>query len=172
MSFDWNLLLKVLQSLLFSIVVVVVPVITRYVVGYIKTKRAEKILGIEDAKGNFLLTKALDILQMAVETVSQTFVDSLKAAGSFEQAKKDEALEKAVDLTTRLMSVEVKNYIKENYNDIGEWIKTQIEAYIRRQKTEKEIASATIASFGVIASAQAISAKSSAPRASRAKKSI
>lgn len=91
----------------------------------------EKIKNDEAVK---TLTTATDIVTSAVRSVFQTYVESLKNAGSFDKDAQEIALSKAKEVAMAQMSEEVKSYITTNYGSLEEWLTVQIEATINMLK--------------------------------------
>lgn len=91
----------------------------------------EKIKNDEAVK---TLTTATDIVTNAVRSVFQTYVESLKNAGSFDKDAQEIALSKAKEVAMAQMSEEVKSYITTNYGSLEEWLTVQIEATINMLK--------------------------------------
>ena len=87
-----------------------------------------------DSKEAKWATQAVDIVTNAVQTVYQTYVEALKGQNKFDAEAQKEALQKAVDITLSQMSDDVKQYVGDNFGDIVEWIKNQIESTIYKSK--------------------------------------
>ena len=85
---------------------------------------------IKNNQAKELLVQATTIVTNAVRSVFQTYVDSLKASGSFDAHAQTVALTKARDIALEQMSDDVKNYIVNNYGDLNNWLTTQIESTI------------------------------------------
>ncbi len=81
-----------------------------------------------------LLTEATTVVTNAVRCVFQTYVESLKAEGKFDAQSQEIALKKARDITLSQLSEDAKEYIKNNFGNINDWINTQIEASINLLK--------------------------------------
>lgn len=128
---NWN---ELLQTLLYTVITTILPIITAYIISFLKAKRDEKLQDINNEYIRNTLKDAMDIILDTVDTISQTFVDDLKKDGKFDKDKQKEALEKAINQAKKLMSEEVISLIIEKYNDLDEWIRTQIEAYIKKAK--------------------------------------
>lgn len=77
-------------------------------------------------------TAILNIIMTAVQTVQQTFVDTLKKAGKFDKDAADMAKKKAYDIITRQLTAELKTYIEDNFGDMRDYIMNQIEAIINQ----------------------------------------
>jgi ribosome-binding factor A len=80
------------------------------------------------------LATATNIVCESVEMIAQTYVDELKAAGTFDQTKQAEAFSKALDNAKTLLSSETKQIVTETYTDLDKWLATEIEAYIQKSK--------------------------------------
>ena len=128
---NWN---ELLQTLLYTVITTILPIITAYIISFLKAKRDEKLQDINNEYIRNTLKDAMDIILDTVDTISQTFVDDLKKDGKFDKDKQKEALEKAINQAKKLMSEEAISLIIEKYNDLDEWIRTQIEAYIKKTK--------------------------------------
>lgn len=91
---------------------------------------------IKDENARQLLTTATTIVTNSVRLVSQTYVDSLKESGCFNEESHKEAFTKAKNAAISQMSEEVKNYIATTYGDLENWLTTQIESTVYTLKTE------------------------------------
>lgn len=80
------------------------------------------------------LTTATTIVTNAVGCVAQTYVDSLKASGSFDEESQKEAFTKAKNIALSQMNKEIRDYIVTNYGDLETWLLIQIEATIKALK--------------------------------------
>lgn len=89
---------------------------------------------IKNDNSTKLLTEATTVVTNAVRCVFQTYVESLKAEGKFDAQSQEIALKKARDITLSQLSEDAKEYIKNNFGDINNWINTQIEASINLLK--------------------------------------
>lgn len=92
-----------------------------------------KIKNDEAAK---FFTTATTIVLNAVRSVFQTYVESLKAEGKFDQYSQTLALTKAKDVALNQMTDEVKTYISATFGDLDKWLTTQIEASINLLKNK------------------------------------
>ena len=61
-------------------------------------------------------------------------VEALKKSGGFDQKAQIYAFNLAKDTALKQLSDETKNYITNNYGNLEEWLKTQIEASINLLK--------------------------------------
>lgn len=85
---------------------------------------------IKDQKALTYLNNAISVVTSVVKATYQTYVEALKNENMFTKEAQEQALNKAVEQAKTTMSAEVKNFITENYGDLTEWIKLQIESAI------------------------------------------
>lgn len=85
---------------------------------------------IKDQKALTYLNNAISVITSVVKATYQTYVEALKNENMFTKEAQEQALNKAVEQAKTTMSAEVKNFITENYGDLTEWIKLQIESAI------------------------------------------
>lgn len=85
--------------------------------------------------------KFTDVIKAAVQAsvtyVNQTLVEKLKKAGEFNVDKQKEALDTALDRCKLLLNQETNDYIKNSFGDSVAYLKTLIEAEVKRQKTKQ-----------------------------------
>ena len=85
---------------------------------------------IKDQKALTYLNNAISVVTSVVKATYQTYVEALKNENMSTKEAQEQALNKAVEQAKATMSAEVKNFITENYGDLTEWIKLQIESAI------------------------------------------
>lgn len=85
---------------------------------------------IKDQKALTYLNNAISVVTSVVKATYQTYVEALKNENMFTKEAQEQALNKAVEQAKTTMSAEVKNFVTENYGDLTEWIKLQIESAI------------------------------------------
>lgn len=124
-----DILLNILSVVVTAVVLPLISYAGARLVTYLNSK-------IKDANAKILLTTATDIVINAVRSVFQTYVDSLKASGSFDAQAQTQALTKAKDIALSQMTDEVKSFIDKNYGSIDAWLTTTIEATINLIKNK------------------------------------
>lgn len=125
---------ELLQTLLYAVITTVVPILGVYLSTYLKAKRNVALQNIENDYIQNALMEATDIIFTVVDATSQVYVDNLKKAGEFTLEKQQEALESAIDTAKTLIEDETAGLIIDKYNDLDEWIRLKIEAYISQTK--------------------------------------
>lgn len=73
----------------------------------------------------------------AVISVSQTYVDDMKATGTFGPEQQLEALAKAKQAVYDTVKPDAIQMLKDSYQDVDKWIEGQIELYVNRTKVVK-----------------------------------
>ena len=125
---------ETIQTILTAILVAAVPVITRELVKFLK-QQAQAIKDKNKQEGlNKYIDRATKVITDVVTAISQTTVDTLKQQGAFTKEKQQEAFNKAKREITELLTKESKEALKEAYGDLDAWIKSQIEANVKRNK--------------------------------------
>lgn len=109
---------------------VVLPLITlggAKIIQYLNQK-------IKDEKTRTILTGITQIVERAVRSVFQTYVESLKKTGTFDKEAQLKALSFAKTEVMKELSDDALKFIKSNYGDIQGFITNQIEATINLLK--------------------------------------
>lgn len=94
---------------------------------------------IKDKKLASFLVKITAIITDAVKSIYQQFVEALKKEGKFDEAAQKEAKEKALEIINSQLTVELKDYITENFGDITAWLSEKIESVIYSLKNGSTI---------------------------------
>lgn len=79
-------------------------------------------------------TAVTQIIMGAVQSVFQTYVEALKKEGKFTPEEQKIANEKALTIIKSQLSDELVKYIQDNFGDMEEFLKEQIEAMIYQLK--------------------------------------
>ena len=89
---------------------------------------------VKNEKLKKCLTTATEIVGKSVDTIAQTYVNELKAAGSFTPDSQQAAFGKALENAKALISDEAKQIIQTVHSDFDKWLATLIEAHIHNTK--------------------------------------
>lgn len=124
-----------MNEILINIISVLVTAVILPLISFAGTKLISWLNAkVKDENAKMQLIVATTIVKNAVLTVFQTYVDSLKASGTFNAQAQKTALLKAKEIALSQMTAEVKEYIIKNYGDIENWLTTQIESTIKLLK--------------------------------------
>ena len=114
------------QILYILITAVLLPVLG-FVGQYVLTKTG-------DIK-NETIRDAINAVWNAVVYVSQVFVDDCKKSGKFDKEAQVKAFNMAKTAALDMISDNAKKYIEKYCGDLDEWLKIQIEAAVKSNKT-------------------------------------
>lgn len=119
------------QDLITRIVIWVVGAIVSgfgaFAIRWIKAK-------IKNEKIQNILIGAVSIVDDGVKFTYQTFVEEIKGTDLWNEDAKQAAVEKTVNYVKTKLTPAAKTYIMDNYGDITQWIKEQIEIQINNEK--------------------------------------
>lgn len=128
---------EMINYILYVVLTVIMPVVAKYAVDLIKAKIKESNI-IEEATKNEnisnLVKEALSNVMDAVLYVNQTFTDSLKKKGEFNEDAWEEARKKAYNAALETISEESKNAVTMMYGSFDKWLQVKIESSVNIAK--------------------------------------
>lgn len=126
-----------MNEILISIISVVVTTVVLPLITIGGTKLIQLInQKIKDDRTRTILTGLTTIVERSVRSVTQTYVDTLKKNGKFDQEAQLVALALAKEEVLRELNIETKLFIENNYGSINDFVTTQIESTINLIKTK------------------------------------
>ena len=124
-----------MNQILLNILAAVVTCIVLPLISFIGIKFTQWLnTKIKNDKGKALMERATQIVLDAVRCVFQTYVEALKKSGGFDQKAQIYAFNLAKDTALKQLGDDAKEYISDNYGDLQEWLKIEIEASINKLK--------------------------------------
>lgn len=130
---EWR---QALHEILYVLIVVILPLLVRYVVVYLNVKTKEYAERMENETLRKYVEDANEVIASIVLAVSQTYVDAMKKAGKFTPEAQEIAKNMAVQKAKELISDASREAIITLYNDFESYINNQIEALVRETKIE------------------------------------
>lgn len=128
---DW---LELLFQIFEVCIIPLLGVLTAFVIKFIKAKELE----INAKHDNDVLAKYVRMLSETITdcviATNQTYVESLKAQGSFDADAQKIAFQKTFDSVMAVLSAEAKEYLSEAYGDLATYITNRIEAEVNVNK--------------------------------------
>lgn len=118
-----------LNEVLYTLITCALMIVVKFVIQLIRTKTAE----IKNTEVQQMIDNIGDIVIM----VSQTFVDSLKESGNFDKEAQAKAFDMAKTAALNSMSDSMKKYIDKYCGGLDEWLRIQIEAWVKKNKIEE-----------------------------------
>ncbi len=121
---DWiSLIIQILEVCIIPLL----GVLTTFLIDYIKTKT-----------NNNKLDKYLDMLDKTIEdcvlATKQTYVETLKKNGAFDEAAQKEAFEKTKEAILNILNEDAKEYLNKAYGDLNAYITQKIESEVNLTK--------------------------------------
>lgn len=89
---------------------------------------------ISDSKAANFLSTLTTIVFNCVQEVYQTYVESLKESGSFDEAAQKEAYNRCLLKIKSQLAPDIIDYITKNFGDLDEYLKSLIESAIYNLK--------------------------------------
>jgi len=130
---------EIINYTLYIVLTTILPIITAYVVNFIKTKIKESDI-IADATQNENITKiietALSDVMDAVLYINQIYVDALKSNGKFDKDAQKNAFNRAYVEAMNMISDESKKIIEQVYGSFDKWLKLKIETSVNMAKKQ------------------------------------
>lgn len=115
-------------------VIPLLGILTKFLVNYLSAKRDE----INSKTDNEIAQKYTNMIyQTVVDCViatNQTYVDSLKKSGSFDEAAQKEAFNRTMNAIMTILSDDAKEYITEATGDLNTYLTQLIEAEVNKRK--------------------------------------
>lgn len=115
-------------------VIPLLGILTKYLVDYLTAKRNE----INSKTDNETAQKYTNMIyQTVVDCViatNQTYVDSLKKSGSFDETAQKEAFNRTMNAIMTILSDDAKEYITEATGDLNTYLTQLIEAEVNKRK--------------------------------------
>ena len=130
-------------NLLMAVLTAAVTALSAFVAAFVKKKGEQAAAETNSTLLKDVIEEVTGIVDIAVSAVSQTYVDELKKAGSFDAEAQKQALAMALAACIKAISPAAKAFIEETYGDLTEY---HIEAAVRRQKLTTSTAAAALES--------------------------
>lgn len=121
-------------NLLMAVLTAAVTALSAFVAAFVKKKGEQAAAETNSTLLKDVIEEVTGIVDIAVSAVSQTYVDELKKAGSFDVEAQKQALAMALAACIKAISPATKAFIEETYGDLTEYLTTYIEAEVRKQK--------------------------------------
>ena len=128
---DW---MKLLQEIFCVCIIPLLGVLTTYLIQFLRAKGNQ----IAESVNNELAAKYIKMLTeticACVDETNQTYVDALKASGSFDAEAQKQAFMMCKDAVMKILSNEAKDYLASIYGDLDKFIESMIEAQVKQAK--------------------------------------
>lgn len=109
-------------------------ILTKYLVDFLSAKRDELNSKTENETIKKYTSMILETVTNCVIATNQTYVNSLKEQGSFDEAAQKEAFNKTMTAVLDILSDDVKEYITEVTGDLNTYLTNLIEAEVNKNR--------------------------------------
>lgn len=124
---DW---LEILSQIFKIVILPLLGAGTLYLVALINTKKKQIEQNIDNEKVREYLNLLNDTITSCVLTTTQTYVQALKEAGTFDTEAQKIAFNKTYTAVMAILTEDAKKYITKAVGDLEEYIINQIEAEV------------------------------------------
>lgn len=125
---------EILKSIVYIVITGILPIIVPYIIKLLNAKVDGLTANIESEKAKRYIDIIVDAISIAVTSVNQTYVDSLKQAGKFDDESAITAKKLAMEKARDLISADSKHFIELAYGDFDKYLENAIESYVRQSK--------------------------------------
>lgn len=108
--------------------------LTGVIIAFISKQATRLKQKFENEQADILIERAEKIVEQAVTTVTQTYVEALKKEDMFNADAQKKAFEKSKTLVYALMKEECKKAVESNYISFDKWLETKIEESVNNAK--------------------------------------
>lgn len=125
-----------IQQLMYLVITGILPFVTVYFANFVKSIIQKNKDNIENEQVQNLIDYAGEAISVAVMTVSQTYVDTMKRQGKFDAEAQAIAKQMAIDKAKELISREMKSAIESVYTNFDAYLDNYIETVVRESKID------------------------------------
>lgn len=133
--------LELLSQIFEVCIVPLLGILTTFLVSFIKTKKEEvlnKISADKTEEQKKTLEKYLNLVETTVvdcvQATNQTYVETLKAEGSFDAEAQKVAFNKTLESVLSILSDDAKEYLTEIFGDLNTYLTNLIESKVNMSK--------------------------------------
>ena len=126
--------LEILEEVCKVCLIPLLGALTGYAIKYLRTKEEVAIAACESELGDKYIAMFFDTVSSCVSATTQTYVDSLKASGSFGADAQKIAFEKTFQAVKASLTEDAKEYLATIYGDLDVFLTAKIEAEVKAQK--------------------------------------
>ncbi|NLK87714.1 MAG: hypothetical protein GX279_09515 [Clostridiaceae bacterium] len=117
----------IISIIINTLLIPLLPTVSAFIIAMIKAK-------MNEVKQNKYLSVAEDAVCTAVAAVTQTYVDGLKKAQSFDKDAMLSAFNLAKSKALAIMGSKAQDIVKYVYGDLNTWLDNKIEYYVKISK--------------------------------------
>lgn len=131
---DQNLINQLFQVCLIPML----GALTTFIVIWIKAKSTELQKKINNDILNKYVQMATDTITNCVIATNQTYVNSLKEQGKFDEAAQKEAFQRTYQAVLLILSDDAKEYLNNAFGDLNKYLQEKIESTVNNYRTPSD----------------------------------
>ena len=128
---EWT---EILSQLFELVLIPLLGVLTAFFVKWLRAKEKEINNNLDNDIAEKYLTMVTETITDCVIATNQTYVESLKKAGSFDAEAQKAAFNKTYEAVIQVLSQDTKEYLTSIFGDLAAYLNTRIEAEVNLQK--------------------------------------
>ena len=126
-----------MNEIVIALISALATILTGTITGFISYKTMQLKEKVNNQQFSSVADKVNILIADCIKSTNQTYVDSLKESNSFDISAQKEAFNKSFDSIMLVLSDLDKKKKKKNIGDLGTWITTKIQSYIKTSKNIK-----------------------------------
>ena len=127
-------MLALLAEIFEVCIIPLLGVLTTYLIKWINSKSKEIQIKTENDKFDKYIQMLNETIVDCVIATNQTYVNSLKEAGSFDAKAQKVAFEKTYNSVMKILSADAQKYLTEAVGDLNAYITEKIEAQVNQNR--------------------------------------
>ena len=125
---------EIIQDIWQICIIPILGILTSFIVKFLKIKSEEIVGKVNNDIAEKYIYLITDTITNCVIATNQTYVDSLKKEGKFDEKAQKVAFEKTLNAVLAILSEDAKTYIKETTGDLNTYLSQMIEAEVSKNK--------------------------------------
>ena len=126
-----------MNEIVSALISALATILTGTITGFISYKTMQLKEKVNNQQFSSVVDKVNILIADCIKSTNQTYVDSLKESNSFDISAQKEAFNKSFDSIMLVLSDSDKQILSKNIGDLGTWITTKIQSYIKTSKNIK-----------------------------------
>lgn len=126
----------ILREIIMSVTTIMITILSGCITRVITIKMNDMTNKIKDSRKAEFLNWINSVIVQCVDTTTQTYIDTLKKNGNFNEEAQKEAFNRTMTNISALLSEKDLATLGGYVGDTSTWITTSIESYIKNKKTE------------------------------------
>ena len=128
-----------LLTMLQTVIIIATPIVAAFAIRYFNALIGKAKAATKSETAKRILSEVENATATAVLSTAQAYVDELKKNGTFSIENQKEAARIALEQAAALLSSDIVEYIKNEYGDVMEYLKPNIEVAVRWDKESSEV---------------------------------